>query len=772
VSASINLVSVDVVTTDVAGITLSTQVKEVAVLEQASASSRGKIIGITSENYGDFTSTGHNVVDASHNPLPVALNGRVIVRVSSEQGKIAVGDPITAGSKPGVGVKAVTAGRVVGTALSDYTNSNPNEVGEVLVFVNPTWYDPQTILTNTGDLNLPGDATIEGELVVGGRNILTELDDLDTVVTNLAASVTAHTTSLASLTSQYAGLATNVSSLESVVSSQDDRISDLESQLAAGSSLQTTSLGIGVSAPASGSGKLVDTLSGAYLSSSGIWTNVSDETKKENFTDLDQDQILSGILSLGISRWNYKSDSDTITHIGPTAQQFYSVFGVGDNNKTISTLDPASIALVGVKALANRLNSMESAVSSQREHISSLESVVSSQQDDIGYLMDLNQEGEVNMKKLAQEMDEIRLATAQNQELGFMIQESEDQTTFAPTPTLVVENTDASSNNPTSTIQNPESDLLTKLTERLNALEGLVLGMQDELPEPFVASSSSEPTFLIDNPISNIQDLRSSIENIEATVSAELLDNGLEISDFRFDILKDLEMLSETLSLATQSATLSQQTMELTGDNSDATLENLIVANKAQVYDLNIAGKLTTGFVEIDGIAGTISTVMQPLQLQTNPLAGNLEVFNRKIVMTTGGDIEIQGTLRAEKVEAKEVKAIEGQVEKLLVGRLQIATESAQMPIDTTSVEQPVAPSEEGSVNGPSIGKGVMKEGRRRVLVRTKAVTENSSVFVTATSSTGGQSLYVETIRPGLGFYAEVDEDLDQEVKFNWWVVN
>ncbi|OHA65800.1 MAG: hypothetical protein A3C04_03570 [Candidatus Wildermuthbacteria bacterium RIFCSPHIGHO2_02_FULL_45_25] len=74
-----------------------------------------------------------------HNPLKpaVALAGHVPVKVTDENGKIEIGDPITSSSMPGVGMKATKAGRVVGIALESY---DKEEQGTILMFVNPHWY--------------------------------------------------------------------------------------------------------------------------------------------------------------------------------------------------------------------------------------------------------------------------------------------------------------------------------------------------------------------------------------------------------------------------------------------------------------------------------------------------------------------------------------------------------------------------------------------------------------------------------------------------------
>ena len=81
------------------------------------------------------------------------------------------------------------------------------------------------------------------------------------------------------------------------------------------------------------------------------WTNASDKNQKENFTSLDHEELLDKIATLEITRWNYKDESDEITHIGPVAQDFHALFGVGRDDKTISTIDPAGIALAAIQRL-------------------------------------------------------------------------------------------------------------------------------------------------------------------------------------------------------------------------------------------------------------------------------------------------------------------------------------------------------------------------------------------------------------------------------------
>ena len=75
--------------------------------------------------------------------LPVALVGRVPVKVNLEGGAIQIGDRITSSSVAGVGMKATTSGQTVGIALEPYPNpndtngeTNATNTPKILVFVN------------------------------------------------------------------------------------------------------------------------------------------------------------------------------------------------------------------------------------------------------------------------------------------------------------------------------------------------------------------------------------------------------------------------------------------------------------------------------------------------------------------------------------------------------------------------------------------------------------------------------------------------------------
>jgi F0F1-type ATP synthase membrane subunit c/vacuolar-type H+-ATPase subunit K len=69
--------------------------------------------------------------------LPLAVqSGDAIVRVSTVNGAIEVGDLITSSEMPGVGQKATVNGFVLGLALEAYGSTDPNDIGEILVSLN------------------------------------------------------------------------------------------------------------------------------------------------------------------------------------------------------------------------------------------------------------------------------------------------------------------------------------------------------------------------------------------------------------------------------------------------------------------------------------------------------------------------------------------------------------------------------------------------------------------------------------------------------------
>lgn len=116
---------------------------------------------------------------------------------------------------------------------------------------------------------------------------------------------------------------------------------------------------------------LLTTSTGAYLTHTGVWQNSSDMNKKENIQPVDRREILRKLEELPISIWNFKGEERSVRHVGPMAQDFHALFGLGNDNRTISTIDPAGVALAAIQELTTENTEL-------RKRLEKLESLVES----------------------------------------------------------------------------------------------------------------------------------------------------------------------------------------------------------------------------------------------------------------------------------------------------------------------------------------------------------------------------------------------------------
>ncbi|MBT7189010.1 MAG: hypothetical protein HN916_02355 [Anaerolineae bacterium] len=115
-------------------------------------------------------------------------------------------------------------------------------------------------------------------------------------------------------------------------------------------------------------------LSGVFLpSGSGSWSTLSDENSKEKFVDIDEKEILDLVVNLPISEWSYISEESSVRHMGPMAQDFYSAFGLGVDERYISSVDSDGVALVAIQALNQLLEEKDVQIRKQNALLDALE---------------------------------------------------------------------------------------------------------------------------------------------------------------------------------------------------------------------------------------------------------------------------------------------------------------------------------------------------------------------------------------------------------------
>jgi hypothetical protein len=77
----------------------------------------------------------------------------------------------------------------------------------------------------------------------------------------------------------------------------------------------------------------------------------SDRALKANFGTIDPTDMLARVRELPISTWNYTSDDASIRHVGPMAQDFAALFGVGSDDRHIHPVDGQGVALAAIQGL-------------------------------------------------------------------------------------------------------------------------------------------------------------------------------------------------------------------------------------------------------------------------------------------------------------------------------------------------------------------------------------------------------------------------------------
>ena len=94
----------------------------------------------------------------------------------------------------------------------------------------------------------------------------------------------------------------------------------------------------------------------------GTVTGLSDRHAKQNIEEPDPSEILSKLEHLPIFEWSYKNDKKSTRHIGPMAQDFKHVFGLGSSDKLIAFSDTSGIALAAIQGLAKELKEKEAQI--------------------------------------------------------------------------------------------------------------------------------------------------------------------------------------------------------------------------------------------------------------------------------------------------------------------------------------------------------------------------------------------------------------------------
>jgi hypothetical protein len=100
----------------------------------------------------------------------------------------------------------------------------------------------------------------------------------------------------------------------------------------------------------------------------------SDRHAKENFAAVNPQSILERLSAIPITTWNYIETDGKNSHMGPMAQDFYAAFGLGVDDKHISTVDADGVAFAAIQALYQQNQSLQGEVDALHAKVTSMES--------------------------------------------------------------------------------------------------------------------------------------------------------------------------------------------------------------------------------------------------------------------------------------------------------------------------------------------------------------------------------------------------------------
>ena len=125
--------------------------------------------------------------------------------------------------------------------------------------------------------------------------------------------------------------------------------------------------------PSIPSGRFINTSTGGYLSTGGNWVNSSDRHEKTALESVDSREVLTKVADLPIATWRYHNQAEDQRHMGPMAQDFHALFGLGAGDTSISTVDTAGVSLAAIQGLHEVVEEQKQTIAVQAAKMEALE---------------------------------------------------------------------------------------------------------------------------------------------------------------------------------------------------------------------------------------------------------------------------------------------------------------------------------------------------------------------------------------------------------------
>ena len=268
---------------------------------------------------------------------------------------------------------------------------------------------------------------------------------------------------------------------------------------------------------------------------------------------------------------------------------------------------------------------------------------------------------------------------------------------------------------------------------------------------------------------------------------------NLESTSFNQDPIT-LEKIQNILSEASTTNPLLSQAANWNSNTATGSAqlvhENIYVTGLAATGSLTATNTITLGNdLVLNAQTNSIETLSSPLRIQSLAMAP-IEIMAGLFSINTTGDVNIKGNLYvAGNVEAQslKVKAPNQSQEKLLevldTQDNSVATitstgsaEFKSITADNFLIASTATSSSSAIVNGEittnaTAGEAVIPALQGEITIRNQKVKTQSLIYITPTSESENQVLYVKSKGDGF-FKAGFKNPISQDTTFNWWIVD
>jgi hypothetical protein len=159
-----------------------------------------------------------------------------------------------------------------------------------------------------------------------------------------------------------------------------------------------------------------DSTAGVYMrhGQSG-WSNYCDRNIKENFIELDGEELLEKLHSIPVTEWNYKKGDTSMKYVGPMAQDFYAAFHLGGTDSLgINSISIDGVNMAGIKALEQRTREMKTVITTVQEQNAALQEENKKLKEQLASIKEVSEQV-ASLKLLKAEMvEQLKVIKARN----------------------------------------------------------------------------------------------------------------------------------------------------------------------------------------------------------------------------------------------------------------------------------------------------------------------------------------------------------------------